>query len=130
MNSSNQFLFANTHEWIFQAESNLYSVGISNHAQEALGDILFLKLPEIGATVNQGDACANIESLKAASDIHAPISGTIDEINPEAIEKPELINAKPYDIWLFKIRPANQDLAKKEITALLNRTEYEGGINT
>jgi glycine cleavage system H protein len=84
MNISSNLLFAQTHEWIKRGEDSLYWVGISNHAQAALGDILFLKLPDIGSCLKQGQACATIESLKAASDIHAPISGVVAEINDQS----------------------------------------------
>jgi glycine cleavage system H protein len=110
MNDLEPLLFASTHEWVMVGADGMYWVGISNHAQEALGDVMFVQLPELRAEVIQGQACASIESLKAASDIHAPISGTIVEVNQLAIDAPETINAKPYEVWLFKIKcPAAYD---------------------
>lgn len=129
MNISNDFLFAQTHEWVKRGDDGQYWVGISNHAQEALGDILFLKLPELGSLVKQGEACATIESLKAASDIHAPISGTISEINVTAVEKPESINTQPYDVWLFKIQIKDEGLSVNELALLQSANQYESGVS-
>lgn len=129
MNIPNNLLFAKTHEWIKRDDDGHYWVGISNHAQEALGDILFLKLPELGSHVQQGQACATIESLKAASDIHAPISGVICEINMTASEKPESINTQPYDVWLFKIAANDEAKSVSELASLQNANQYESGVS-
>ena len=129
MNISSNLLFAQTHEWIKRGDDNLYWVGISNHAQEALGDILFLKLPDIGSCLKQGQACATIESLKAASDIHAPISGVVAEINAAATENPESINTQPYDVWLFKIQANNEKISLNELGLLQSARQYESGIS-
>ena len=129
MNISNDLLFAQTHEWVKRGDDGQYWVGISNHAQEALGDILFLKLPELGSSVKQGGACATIESLKAASDIHAPISGIIREINAAAAEKPESINTQPYDVWLFKIQASDEALSVNELALLQSAGQYESGAS-
>ena len=129
MNISSNLLFAQTHEWIKRGDDNLYWVGISNHAQEALGDILFLKLPDIGSCLKQGQACATIESLKAASDIHAPISGVVAEINAAATENPESINTQPYDVWLFKIQANNEKIFLNELGLLQSARQYESGIS-
>ena len=129
MNISSNLLFAQTHEWIKRGDDSLYWVGISNHAQEALGDILFLKLPDIGSCLKQGQACATIESLKAASDIHAPISGVVAEINAAATENPESINTQPYDVWLFKIQANNEKISLNELGLLQSARQYESGIS-
>jgi len=129
MNIPNDLLFAQTHEWVKRGDDGQYWVGISNHAQEALGDILFLKLPELGSLVKQGEACATIESLKAASDIHAPISGIIREINAAAAEKPESINTQPYDVWLFKIQVNDEALSVNELALLQSADQYESGAS-
>lgn len=129
MNISNDLLFAQTHEWVKRGDDGQYWAGISNHAQEALGDILFLKLPELGSSVKQGEACATIESLKAASDIHAPISGIISEINTAAAEKPESINTQPYDVWLFKIQVNDEALSVNELALLQSADQYESGAS-
>jgi glycine cleavage system H protein len=129
MNISSNLLFAQTHEWIKRGEDSLYWVGISNHAQAALGDILFLKLPDIGSCLKQGQACATIESLKAASDIHAPISGVVAEINAAATENPERINTQPYDVWLFKIKADDEATTNLELASLIPNQQYESGLN-
>ncbi len=129
MNIPNNLLFAQTHEWVKHGDDGQYWVGISNRAQEALGDILFLKLPELGSSLKQGQACATIESLKAASDIHAPISGIISEINVAAVEKPESINTQPYDVWLFKIQTKDEALSVNELALLQSVNQYESGVS-
>ncbi len=130
MNIPNDLTFAQTHEWVKRGHDGQYWVGISNHAQEALGDILFLKPPEPGSSVEQGQACATIESLKAASDIHAPISGIISEINTAASEKPESINTQPYDVWLFKIQSKDEALSVKELGLLQSASQYESDVSS
>jgi glycine cleavage system H protein len=125
MNDLKQLLFASTHEWVKVGADGMYWVGISNHAQEALGDVMFVQFPELRAEVIQGQACASIESLKAASDIHAPISGTIVEVNQIAIDAPETINAKPYEVWLFKIKSKGEASIDLELGALLSPAAYD-----
>jgi glycine cleavage system H protein len=129
MNIPNDLLFAQTHEWVKRGDDGNYWVGISSHAQEALGDILFLKLPELGSPAEQGRACATIESLKAASDIHAPISGLISEINVAAAEKPESINTQPYDVWLFKIQAKDETTSVNELGLLQSASQYGSGVS-
>ena len=124
MNDLKQLLFASAHEWVKVGADGMYWVGISNHAQEALGDVMFVQFPELRAEVIQGQACASIESLKAASDIHAPISGTIVEVNQIAIDAPETINAKPYEVWLFKIKSKGEASIDLELGALLSPAAY------
>lgn len=97
--------YTESHEWVKVEADGVLTVGITDHAQEALGDIVFLELPEIGRKIAAGDAVAVVESVKAASDIYAPVSGEIVETNSEKLgEAPESVNAAPYDSWLFKIR--------------------------
>ena len=128
MNDLEPLLFASTHEWVMVGADGMYWVGISNHAQEALGDVMFVQLPELRAEVIQGQACASIESLKAASDIHAPISGTVAVINQTAIDTPETINAKPYDLWLFKIKSEDKALLTSELGSLLSSASYDATL--
>ena len=127
MNSQDTFKFAQTHEWASVENDGLVWVGISHHAQEALGDVMFFQPPKIGQEVNQDEAIAVIESVKAASDIHAPISGEIVELNPEVDSSPELINEKPYEIWLFKIKPSNTENLQSELNQLIDLKQYESG---
>jgi glycine cleavage system H protein len=99
--------YTENHEWIRIESDGTLSVGITEHAQEALGDIVQLELPKPGATVEGGSAIATIESVKTASDIHAPVSGEITSINESLVASPEVINTAPYDSWLFRIRPSD-----------------------
>jgi glycine cleavage system H protein len=127
MNSQDTFKFAETHEWVDQEEDGLVWVGISHHAQEALGDVMFFQAPKLGQQVVQGEAIATIESVKAASDIHAPISGEIVALNDQMDAAPELINEKPYGVWLFKIKPESKDSLSLELKQLMSLEEYELG---
>lgn len=112
--------YAASHEWAHLDPSGLISVGITHHAQEALGDIVFLDLPEIGKTVEAGKDVAVVESVKAASDIYAPVSGEVVEINSDAADDPASVNADPFGVWLFKILPSNVS----EMDALLDADAY------
>lgn len=98
--------YAPTHEWVYLDEEGLAVVGVTDFAQESLGDLMSVTPPELGADVVQGDAVMSLESVKAASDIHAPLSGEIVAFNHDLEEEPELVNDEPYDGgWLFKIQP-------------------------
>ena len=124
MNTQDTFKFAQTHEWADLETDGLIWVGISNHAQEALGDVMFFQAPKIGQSVQQGEAIAAIESVKAASDIHAPVSGEIVAINEEVDLAPELVNEKPYAVWLFKIKPASDASLAAELEHLMDLDQY------
>lgn len=96
--------YAKTHEWVAN-EGDLITVGISDHAQELLGDIVYVELPEIGRLVELNESIAVIESVKAASDIYAPLAGTVEAVNEALESEPTLVNSEPYEAgWLFKIR--------------------------
>ena len=127
MNSQNTFKFAETHEWADQESDGLIWVGISNHAQEALGDVMFFQAPKLGQQVKQGEAIATIESVKAASDIHAPVSGEIVALNEEVDASPEIVNEKSYGVWLFKIKPTSDDSLAAELNQLLSLEKYSAG---
>jgi len=127
MKTQDTFKFAETHEWASIEDFGLVWVGISNHAQEALGDVMFFQAPKLGQQVKQGEAIAAIESVKAASDIHAPISGEIVALNEEMDASPELVNAKPYAIWLFKIKPTSTESLTADLNALMPLAQYESG---
>ena len=97
--------YTKSHEWIRSMDDGHIEVGITNHAQEMLGDMVFIELPEVGSTVSAGDDCAVVESVKAASDIYAPVGGEIVEVNSLLEDKPELVNADAYgDGWLFRVK--------------------------
>lgn len=127
MNSQDTFKFAETHEWADQEDDGLIWVGISSHAQEALGDVMFFQAPMLGQQVKQGEAVAVIESVKAASDIHAPVSGEIVALNEEIDTSPELVNEKPYGVWLFKIKPTSDDSLASDLSQLLTLETYNAG---
>jgi glycine cleavage system H protein len=116
--------YASSHEWCLANEDGTYSVGITHHAQDALGDIVFLELPKVGQSVSAKSTCAVVESVKAASDIYAPLSGVIVSINEELTNSPELINSAPYDSWFFKIKPS----ATQEFNDLLDAPSYRSSI--
>jgi len=127
MNSQDTFKFAETHEWADQESDGLIWVGISNHAQEALGDVMFFQAPKLGQQVKQGEAIAVIESVKSASDIHAPVSGEIVALNEEVDASPEVVNQKPYSVWLFKIKPTSDNTLATELNQLLSLEKYSAG---
>jgi len=104
-NIPSELHYTKTHEWVRQ-EEDLLTVGITDHAQTMLGDLIYVELPEAETNLEIGEECAVVESVKAAADIYSPISGEIVEINPSVIENPQLINQDPYGAgWLFRIRP-------------------------
>ena len=116
--------YASSHEWIKVEADGSITVGISDHAQEALGDIVFVELPDAGREVSKEEAIAVVESVKAASDIYAPVSGKIITKNDGILDTPENINSAPYDNWLFKIQPSDA----AEIDALLTAEAYATDI--
>lgn len=114
--------FLESHEWARVEEDGTVTVGISDHAQELLGDIVFVELPEVGKEISQSADIAIVESVKAASDVYSPLSGEVTEINEALNDNPEIINSSPYDDgWFFKIRP--QDISEME--KLLDAGAYE-----
>ena len=115
--------YAKTHEWV-RVEGELAFVGITDYAQESLGDIVYLEPPEQGQAVKQGEEVATIESVKAASPIYAPVSGTIERLNPLLEKKPELINQKPYEAFLFVVRVSDP----AQFAGLLAAAAYEGHV--
>lgn len=113
--------YRDSHEWVRLEDDGSVVVGITDHAQAALGDIVFVELPEPGLSYAQGDACAVVESVKAASDIYSPISGEVIEFNPALEDDPGLVNTDPYgDGWLFSMAPSDPG----EIDQLMGKKEY------
>ena len=103
--------YTKSHEWLRVEDDGLITIGISDHAQELLGDLVFVELPEVGTEFVAGDECCVVESVKAASDVYMPISGEIIEINEALADEPEIINSSPYDNgWLFKMKPSAEEL--------------------
>ena len=98
--------YTSSHEWLKELPDGNVEIGISDHAQEALGDLVFVELPEVGRTLTAGEACAVVESVKAASDIFAPIAGTVVAINEQLARTPELVNRDPYGGgWMMRVKP-------------------------
>jgi glycine cleavage system H protein len=113
--------FRESHEWVRDEGNGTAIIGISDHAQSALGDMVYIELPEPGLSFDQGEACAVVESVKAASDVYAPVSGEIIEANGALEGNPELVNSDPYvDGWLFKVQLSDPE----EIEGLLDAEAY------
>ena len=118
----NNLKFLESHEWAREEDDGSVTVGISDHAQSLLGDIVFVELPEVGSEVNKQDDVAVVESVKAASDVYTPLSGEVLEVNEMLADKPEVINSSPYeDGWFFKIKPNNIE----ELSELLDNEAYQ-----
>ncbi len=114
--------YAKTHEWARLEDDGTITVGISDHAQELLGDLVFMELPEAGTSVSAGKECAVVESVKAASDVYAPVSGEITETNAALADSPEIVNSDPYgEGWLFRIKPSDAG----ELDLMLDAKAYE-----
>jgi glycine cleavage system H protein len=123
-NVPTELKYAKSHEWV-RVESDLATIGITDHAQHELTDVVFVELPEVGRKVKAGEPCAVVESVKTASDIYSPISGEIVEVNQAVSENPALVNTEPYaGGWLIKARVANPN----ELNALLSPDQYNGQI--
>ncbi|WP_426766202.1 glycine cleavage system protein GcvH [Erwinia aphidicola] len=118
--------YRDSHEWVRKEADGTFTVGITEHAQELLGDMVFVDLPDLGNTYSQGEDCAVAESVKAASDIYAPLSGEIIEVNSALESEPELVNSDPYaEGWLFKIKASDDT----EFETLLDAAAYAAAIS-
>ncbi|MCQ3828789.1 glycine cleavage system protein GcvH [Microbulbifer elongatus] len=114
--------YASSHEWARLEEDGTVTVGISDHAQDALGDVVYVETPEVGQTVSAGEEAGVVESVKAASDIYAPISGEVIAVNESLEDEPETVNSSPYDDgWFFKIKPSDES----ELDKLLDADAYK-----
>tara|TARA_R110002049_G_scaffold159633_2_gene324613 strand:+ start:852 stop:1235 length:384 start_codon:yes stop_codon:yes gene_type:complete len=126
MSNPNSLKYAETHEWIRSEESGELTIGITEHAQDLLGDLVFAELPEVGQRFAAKEECMLLESVKAASDIYMPVSGEISAINMALVDEPELINQEPFgDGWLFKIQPDNAT----DVDGLLSAEAYEQSLD-
>ena len=117
------FKYTKDHEWI-ELEGDRGKVGITDYAQQQLGDVVYVDLPEIGAKVKQGQSFGNIESVKAVSELYSPVSGEVVEVNAALKDKPETVNKDPHGSWMVVIKLANQG----EANALLDATQYQSLI--
>ena len=117
--------YASSHEWTRLEADGTVTVGITDHAQDLLGDVVFVECPEVGREVAAGEECAVVESVKAASDIYAPISGEIIAVNDALADSPELVNSAPYgEAWFFKIKPSDA----AELDKLMDAAAYGASI--
>lgn len=121
-NTPSELKYASSHEWARLEDDGLITVGISDHAQNALGDVVFIELPELGAELGAGQEAGVVESVKAASDIYAPVSGEVVAINDVLQDAPETVNGDPYqEGWFFRLKPASID----ELDNLLDAEAYQ-----
>ena len=118
--------YTSTHEWVRREEDGSITVGISDHAQGALGELVYVEVPEAGFEAAAGDGCAVVESVKAASDVYAPVDGVVIEGNPRLADEPELVNGQPYDDgWIMRMEAANID----QVQDLMDADEYENSLD-
>lgn len=118
--------FASSHEWARVEENGSVTVGISHHAQQELGDLVFVETPEVDLTCDAEEGIAVVESVKAASDLYAPVAGKVIDANAQLADSPELVNSDPYgDGWIFKIQPDNID----DVEALMSPDDYEAYLS-
>lgn len=124
MNHPSELKYARTHEWV-KIEGDLVITGITDHAQDELGDLVYVETPEVGSLVTAGEQAGVVESVKTASDIHAPVSGTVVEVNTDLEDDPDFVNEDPYGKgWIYKIKPDNI----ADVEKLLTNSEYEAGL--
>jgi len=124
MNHPSELKYARTHEWV-KIEGDLVITGITDHAQDELGDLVYVETPEVGSQVTAGEQAGVVESVKTASDIHAPVSGTVVEVNADLEDDPDFVNDDPYGKgWIYKIKPDNI----ADVEKLLTNAEYEAGL--
>jgi glycine cleavage system H protein len=116
--------YAESHEWALVRPDGTVDVGISDHAQAALGDLVFIELPAVGRTLAAGEACAIVESVKAASDVYAPLAGDVVAVNSDVVGAPEKVNENAYDAWLFRLKPTDP----AALSRMLDAAAYEKQI--
>lgn len=124
MNVPPNLKYTDSHEWVRSEPDGTLTVGITDHAQAALGDLVFIELPAVGRSVKAGEALAVVESVKAASDVYAPVAGEVVAANAESSKSPEIVNADAYQNWLFKLKPVNAG----DVGKLLDAAAYARSI--
>ena len=124
MNVLEELKYSKSHEWVKMVDENTALVGLSDYAQDALGDLVFVNLPEAGDEVTAGEAFADVESVKAVSDVYSPVTGTVEEVNEALLDAPESINESPYDALLVKIGSVT------DTEELMSAAEYEAYVKT
>ena len=120
MNVPGNLKYTESHEWIRSEADGTVTIGITDHAQSALGDLVFVELPAVGRKLAAGEACAVVESVKAASDVYAPLAGDVVAINDAVTSSPELVNQDAYAAWLFRMRPSDTNA----LATLLDAAAY------
>ena len=124
MNHPSELKYVSTHEWV-KVEGDLVITGISNHAQDALGDLVYVEAPDVGQKITAGQQAGVVESVKTASDIHAPVSGEVVEVNTALEDDPDFVNDDPYGKgWIYKIKPDNM----ADVEQLLSSDQYQAGL--
>ena len=126
MSNPSNLKYTASHEWINSEADGTITVGITQHAQELLGDMVFVECPDVGRKLKAAEECAVVESVKAASDVYAPVAGTVTAKNAELDSAPEKINADPYGAWMFKIKPDNA----ADVSALLDAAAYQAHVDS
>ncbi len=116
--------YAVTHEWVKTEADGTLTVGITHHAQDALGDLVYIELPAVGKQLKAGQEAVVLESVKAASDAYSPVAGEVIAVNKAVADSPESLNAAPYDAWLFKLKPA----ADASLSGMLDAAGYAANI--
>ena len=126
MSNPSNLKYTASHEWVKVEADGTATIGITDHAQELLGDMVFVECPTVGRKLKAGEECAVVESVKAASDVYAPISGTVVAVNPELDKTPEAINSDPYNSWMFKLKPDNA----ADIDSLMDAKAYQAHVDS
>ena len=124
LNVPKELMYTKSHEWVKTVDETTVVVGLTDYAQDALGDLVFVNLPEPGDDVTAGEAFGDVESVKAVSDVLSPVTGQVEEINEELLDSPESVNQSPYDAWFVKIK----DVSGKE--ELMDGEAYEAYLET
>jgi glycine cleavage system H protein len=125
-NLPNNLKYTASHEWVKTEAGGTISIGITQHAQELLGDMVFVESPMVGRKLKAKEECAVVESVKAAADIYAPVSGAVVAVNSELDSRPEAINADPYAAWMFKMKPDNA----ADVVALMDAKAYQAVVDS
>ncbi|WP_069815128.1 glycine cleavage system protein GcvH [Streptomyces sp. TP-A0874] len=127
MSNPQQLRYSKEHEWLTDPEDGVSTVGITSHAADALGDVVFVQLPEVGDSITAGEPCGELESTKSVSELYAPLSGEIVETNLEVVEDPALVNTAPFEGgWLFKVKVAEGALDSADLLSADEYTAFTG----
>lgn len=124
MKRTDQINYTPEHLWVRPLEDGILEAGVTDYAQEMLGDVVFVEPPETGSRLSRGSTCGLIESVKTGSDLHAPLDGTVISVNKSLLNSPEIINDAPYKAWIFRFRPDNMD----DLSQLLDEAAYQAFI--